>query len=110
MYDKLLAYFFSYLGIAACCIGVPPLITVLGDVGIFAWSADNTLAVIGLGLFGIALILFNRDPKKRRRLGTRRQRAVEYPVADAAWPSTPRCHHRPPGRRPQIDKPCGTHR
>ncbi len=98
MNDRFLAYFFSYVGIAACCIGVPLLIVFLGGLGIFAWIADNTLAVIGLGLIGVALILFNRDRKKQRRLGTRRERAVENPSADAAWPSTPRCHHRPPGK------------
>ena len=79
MNDKFLAYFFSYVGIAACCIGVPLLIVFLGGLGIFAWIADNTLAVIGLGLIGIALILFNRDRKKRRRLGVWRERAVFEP-------------------------------
>ncbi len=98
MNDKFPACFFRYVGIAACCIGVPLLIVFLGGLGIFAWIADNTLAVIGLGLIGIALILFNRDRKKRRRLGAWRERAVENPAADAAWPSTPRGHHRPPGR------------
>ena len=98
MNDKFLAYFFSYVGIAACCIGVPLLIVFLGGLGIFAWIADNTLAVIGLGLIVVALILFNRGRKNPRRLGTRRERAVENPVADAAWPSTPRWHHRPPGK------------
>ncbi len=98
MNDRFLAYFFSYVGIAACCIGVPLLIVFLGGLGIFAWIADNTLAVIGLSLIGIALILFNRDRKKRRRLGAGRERAVENPAADAAWPSTPRRHHRPPGK------------
>ena len=97
MNDKFLAYFFSYVGIAACCIGVPLLIVVLGGLGIFAWIADNTLAVIGLGLIGIGLILFNRDRIERRRLGAGRERAVEKPAADTAWPSTalsrlPRCH------------------
>ncbi len=86
------------MGIAACCIGVPLLITFLGGVGIFVWIADNALAVVGLGLISIALILFNRDRKKQRRLGARRERAVESPAADAAWPSTPRWYHRPPGR------------
>ncbi len=98
MKDNFFAYIFTYVGIAACCIGVPLLIVFLGGLGIFAWIADNTLAVIGLGLIGIALNLFNRDRKKRRRLGSRRKRAVENPVADAAWPSTPRWHHRPPGK------------
>jgi hypothetical protein len=98
MKDKFLAYFFSYVGIAACCIGVPLLIVFLGGLGIFAWIADNTMVVIGLGLIGIALILFNRDRKKRRRLGAWRERAVENPAADTAWPSTSRWHHRPPGR------------
>ncbi len=98
MNDKFLAYFFSYVGIAACCIGVSLLIVFLGGLGIFAWIADNTLVVFGLGLIGIALILFNRDRKKRRRLGVWRKRAVENPAADAAWPSTPRWHHWPPGK------------
>jgi hypothetical protein len=97
MKDKFLAYFFSYVGIAACCIGVPLLIVFLGGLRIFAWIADNTLAVIGLGLIAIALILFIRDRSKRRRLGAGRERAVNKPVAEAAWPSTPRWHYRPPG-------------
>ncbi len=98
MNEKVWAYLFSFVGMAACCIGVPLLIVFLGGLGIFAWIADNTLAVIGLGLIGIALILFNRDRNKRRRLGTGRERAVEKPAADAAWPSTPRWHPRPPGK------------
>ena len=98
MNDNFFAYIFTYVGIAACCIGVPLLITFLGGVVIFVWIANNTLAVVGLGLFVTALILFYRDRKKQRRLGARRERAVENPAADAAWPSTPRGHHRPPGR------------
>ncbi len=84
MNDNFFAYIFTYVGIAACCIGVPLLITFLGGAGIFAWIADNTLAVIGLGLIGIALILFNRDRKKRRHLGARRERAVDTLVAPSA--------------------------
>ena len=98
MNDKFLAYFFTYVGMVACCIGVPLLIIFLGGVGIFAWIADNNWAVVGLGLIGIALILFNRDRKKQRRLDARRERAVENPAAGGAWPSTPRWHHRPPGK------------
>ncbi len=98
MKDNIFAYIFTYVGIAACCIGVPLLITFLGGAGILAWIANNTLAVIALGLIGIALILFNRDRKKQRRLGAWRERAVENPAADTAWPSTPRWHHRPPGK------------
>ncbi len=98
MSDKFLAYFFSFVGISACCIGVPLLIIFLGGLGLFAWIANNTLGVVGRGLIGIVLILFNRDRKKQRRLGTRRERAAENPVANAAWPSTPRWHHRPPGK------------
>ena len=98
MSDKFLAYNFTYVGMVACCIGVPLLIIFLGGVGIFAWIADNNWAVVGLGLIGIALILFNRDRKKQRRLDARRERAVENPAADAAWPSAP--HRRPlsPGK------------
>ncbi len=84
MNDNFFAYIFTYVGIAACCIGVPLLITFLGGAGIFAWIADKTLAVIGLGLIGIALILFNRDRKKRRHLGARRERAVDTLVAPSA--------------------------
>ena len=84
MNDNFFAYIFTYVGIAACCIGVPLLITFLGGAGIFAWIADNTLAVIGLGLIGIALILFNWDRKKRRHLGARRERAVDTLVAPSA--------------------------
>ncbi len=84
MNDNFFAYIFTYVGIAACCIGVPLLITFLGGAGIFAWIADNTVAVIGLGLIGIALILFNRDRKKRRHLGARRERAVDTLVAPSA--------------------------
>ncbi len=98
MNDKFFAYIFSYVGVAACCIGVPLLIVFFGGLGIFAWIAANPLAVIGLSLIGIAMILFNRDRSKRRRLGSRRERTVKNPVADAAWPSTPRWHHRPPGK------------
>ncbi len=99
MNDKLLAYIFSFVGMAACCIGVSLLIAFLGGVGLFAWIADNTLAVIGLGLIGIALILFIRDRQKRRRLGARRKPAVENPAADDSWPSTsPRRPHFP-GKR-----------
>lgn len=98
MKENFVAYIFTYAGIAACCIGVPLLITFLGGAGIFAWIADNTLAVIGLSLFGIVLILFNRDRKKRRRLGAGREWDVENPAADAPWPSTPRWHQRPPGK------------
>ncbi len=88
MNEKVWAYLFSFVGMAACCIGVPLLIAILGGVGLFAWIADNTLAVMGLGLVGIALILFKRD---------RRKRGVENPAADAAWPSTPHRRHRSPG-------------
>ncbi len=98
MNDKFFAYIFSYVGIAACCIGVPLLIVFLGGLGIFAWIAANALAVIGLGLIGIALILFIRDRSKRRRLGAGREWDVENPAADAPWPSTPRWHQRPPGK------------
>jgi len=77
---------------------VPLLIVFLGGLGIFAWIAANPLAVIGLSLIGIAMILFNRDRKEQRRLGAGRERAVDKPVAEADWPSTPRRHHRPPGR------------
>ena len=84
MNDNFFAYIFTYVGIAACCIGVPLLIAFLGGVGMFAWIADNTLAVIGLGLIGIALILFNRDRKKLRHLGARRERAVDTLVAPSA--------------------------
>ena len=99
MNEKIWVYLFSFVGMAACCIGVPLLIVFLGGVGIFAWIADNTLAVIGLGLIGIALIIFNRDRRKRLRLGARRERAVEFPAADDSWPSTsPRRPHIP-GKR-----------
>ncbi len=99
MNEKVWAYLFSFVGMAACCIGVPLLIVFLGGVGLFAWIADNTLAVIGLGLIGITLILFNRDRRKRRRLGARRKPAVENAAADDSWPSTsPRRPHFP-GRR-----------
>lgn len=98
MNDNFFAYIFTYAGIAACCIGVPLLITFLGGFGIFAWIANNTLAVVGLGLIAMALILFKRDRKKQRRLGAGREQAVEDPAADAAWPSMPRWHHRPPGK------------
>ncbi|MEE8252376.1 MAG: hypothetical protein V3R17_00420 [Hyphomicrobium sp.] len=84
MNDNFFAYIFTYVGIAACCIGVPLLITFLGGAGIFAWIADNTLAVIGLGLIVIALIVCNRDRKKRRHLGARRERAVDTLVAPSA--------------------------
>ncbi len=84
MNDNFFACIFTYVGIAACCIGVPLLIIFLGGVGIFAWIADNTLAVVGLGLIVIALIVFNRDRKKRRHLGTRRERAVDTLVAPSA--------------------------
>ncbi len=47
MNDNFFAYIFTYVGIAACCIGVPLLIAFLGGVGMFAWIADNTLAVVG---------------------------------------------------------------
>ncbi len=97
MNEKVWAYLFSFVGMAACCIGVLLLIAFLGGVGLFAWIADNTLAVIGLGLIGITLILFKRDRQKRRRLGARRERAVENPTAEAAWPSTPHRRHRSPG-------------
>lgn len=96
MNDKSRAYIFGIVGMAACCIGVPLLIAFLVGAGFFAWFADNALAVIGLGLIGIALILFSRDLKQRRRLGARR---VENPAADAAWPSTPRRGSRSPGKR-----------
>ncbi len=98
MKDNFFAYIFTYTGIAACCIGVPLLIAFLGGAGIFAWIANNTLAVVGLGLIGAALILFNRDRNKRRRIGAGRERAVENPVADAAWSSTPQWPYRPPGK------------
>ncbi len=98
MSDKFLAYFFSYVGIAACCIGVPLLIVFLGGLGLFAWIADNALAVIGLGLIGIALILVNRDRKNRRRLGARRERAVENPAEEDAWQSAPHRRPRSPGK------------
>ena len=98
MNDKALAYLFSFVGIAVCCIGVPLLIVYVSGVGLFAWFADNTLAVIGLGLIGIALILFNRDRKNRRRLGARRARAVENPAEEDAWQSAPRRRQRSPGK------------
>ncbi len=99
MNEKVWAYLFSFVGVAACCIGVPLLIAFLGGVGLFAWITDNTLAVIGLGLIGITLILFNRDRRKRRRLGARREPAVENPAAKDSWRSTsPRRPHFP-GKR-----------
>ncbi len=98
MSDKFLAYFFSFVGIAACCIGVPLLIIFLGGLGLFAWIANNALAVVGLGLIGIVLILFNRERKNRRRLGARRERAIENPAKEDAWQSAPHRRQRSPGK------------
>jgi hypothetical protein len=98
MNDKLLAHIFGFVAVAACCIGVPALIIFLGGLGLFAWFASNSLALFALALIVAAGYLLHRDRRKRRRLGARRERAVEYPPADAALPSTPYRRYRSPGK------------
>ena len=66
-------------------------------VSLATWFA-SLLAVVGLGLIGIVLILFNRERKNRRRLGARRERAVENPAEEDAWQSAPHRRQRSPGK------------
>ncbi len=89
MNDKFLGWATGTVIMAACCIGVPLLIVFLAGVGVFAWFADNGLAIIAVVLFVAVMAKFRRDRKKRRHLGTGRPQAVEPSMANEDWPSAP---------------------
>ncbi len=89
MNDKFLGWATGTVIMAACCIGVPLLIVFLTGVGVFAWFADNGLAIIAVVLFVAVMAKFGRDRKHRRHLGTGRAQAVEHSLADENWPSAP---------------------
>ena len=72
MHDKFLGWVVGTAAMAACCIGIPFLFAFLTGVGVFAWFADNSLTVLVLVLFVVAMAMFGRDRKKRRHLGTGR--------------------------------------
>ena len=75
MNEKLVAYIVSFVVMAACCFGVPALLFFLSGLGLFAWFADNSIA---LALIGAAGYLLHRDRRKRRQALGRRERAVAF--------------------------------
>ncbi len=98
MNDKLLAHIVSMIVFAACCIGVSALIVLLGGIGLFAWFADNGLALFALALVVAAGYVLHRDRKKRRQFRAGHERTVNPSSLDEAQPLTPRYHHRSPGK------------
>ena len=98
MNEKFLAYFFTFVGVSACCIGVPFLIVFLGGLGLFTWIANNTVALFALALIAAVGYLLHSDRKKRRQFRAGHERAVNPSSVDEAQPSIPRWHHRSPGK------------
>ena len=98
MNEKLVAYIVSFVVIAACCLGVPLLIIFLGGLGLFAWFANNSLALFALALIVAAGYVLHRDRKKRRQFRAGRERTVNPSSLDEAQPSNARWHHRSPGK------------
>ena len=90
MNDKPLAFVIALPAMVACCLGLPLLVAWITGVGLFAWLAENTFAVVAAGLIagGVGYLL-HRDRKKRRHLRARREPAVEHPISGDAQPSTP---------------------
>ncbi len=99
MNEKLVAHIVSFVFMAGCCIGVPLLIGILGGLGLFAWFADNGLALFTLALIAAAGYLFHRDRRKRRQAHARREEAIGHPSADEVRPSAPHGHRRSPGKQ-----------
>jgi len=99
MNERLVAHLVSIVFMAGCCIGLPLLIGFLGGLGLFAWFADNGLALSTLALIVVAGYLLHRDRRKRRQARARREAAIGHRSADEVQPSTPQGHHRSPGKR-----------
>ena len=85
MNDKPIAYILAFAGMAACCVGVPLLVGFLLGAGVFAWLADNSLAVIAPVLIAAAVaLLVYRDRKRRRQPGAEPRRVAGRPASDDA--------------------------
>ena len=65
MNDKFLGWVLGTAIMAACCIGVPFLIVFLIGTGVFAWIADNGLAVIAVVVIVVAVALLRREQINR---------------------------------------------
>ncbi len=99
MNGKPLAYIIGLPVMVACCIGAPLLMGSLVGVGLFAWLADNTFAVIAVGMVAAAVVyVLHRDRRKRRHLGALQEQAVVNTAADDVPPSAPHRHRRSPIR------------
>ena len=99
MNGKPLAFIIGLPVMVGCCIGAPLLVGWLIGVGVFAWLADNTFAVIAVGMVAAAVVfLLWRNRKERRHVGARQEQAVERPAADATRASTPARQRRSPVR------------
>ncbi len=99
MNEKLVAHMVSFVFMAGCCIGVPLLIGFLGGFGLFAWFADNGLALFTLALIAAAGCLLHRDRRKRRQAHARRKEAIGYSSANEIQPSASPERQRSPGKQ-----------
>ncbi len=84
MNDKFLAWVVGTVIMAACCVGLPLLVAFVIGTGLFAWLANSSFAMVAVVLAAAAVYLIRRDLKRRPRLESRRERAVEQPPADDA--------------------------
>lgn len=66
MNDKFLGWVFGSLAMAACCIGLPLLVGILVGTGVFAWIADNGLAIIAVIAVVAAIALWRREQINQR--------------------------------------------
>jgi len=99
MNGKPLAFIIGLPVMVGCCIGAPLFVGWLVGVGLFAWLADNTFAVIAVGMVAAAVVfVLRRHRKERRYVGARQGQAVERPAADAPNPSVLARRRRSPVR------------
>ncbi len=84
MNDKFLAWGVGTVIMAACCVGVPLLVGFMIGTGLFAWLANSSFAMVAVVVAAAAVYLIRRDRKRRPRLESRRERAVERPAAGDA--------------------------
>ncbi len=65
MMDKGFGGILIVLGMGACCIGLPLLITVIGSGSLIAWLSDNAPIGILVIFGGIIALLLIRQSKRR---------------------------------------------